>query len=289
MNESDLPVKFTLNQPPTGTPLVQQVIDVRQWERHEPTYRFDGLSRHGYVLQCTLAGECWHVSGGRGYKVSRGSVVWLDNVEEHTCEVRKAPWVFCSIQFLAPTLPPPTFDYGNWRGGSRIIKQFLHLLDLWNDPQINAYVRSLRVQAGVASLLADIMTMTTGRPIQIDETTQPWWELETAIRKRLDQPIYLATLEEWSNMNRMKLSAICRRATNMSPMKRVKYLRLNHAASVLISSKMMIQEIAYTVGYSRGHEFSRDFRQMFGMSPKMYREQAAKDVQHILKKTSNQK
>jgi len=252
-------------------PLVHQVLDVRRWERRDEQFRYEGLSRHGYVVQCTLEGRCWHVSSGRGYELSRGSVVWLDDVEEHMCEVREAPWVFCSIQFLAPHLPLPQIETCTRRVGKATVDRFIELLAVWDEQDMNTVVRALRVQAIVADILSDVLSMSKPQPFTIDETTKPWWELEVIVRRHFDQPICLSDLEEWSGLSRNALSALSRHATGTSPMKRIKHLKLQQAASLLISSDLRVGEVANRVGYPRIHEFSRDFRKAFDMPPRAYR------------------
>jgi AraC-like DNA-binding protein len=271
--------KPTVAPPPeTGMPLVHRVLDVRRWERRDPRFHYEALSRHGHVVQCTLRGRCRHTSGGRRYDLTRGSVVWLDDSEAHACEVTQAPWVFCSIHFLAPSLPALPTSQSVRNAGPAVVRKFNQLLTVWHNTAAGAHLRALRVQALVASLLADILATTIYLPHETDETTRLWWELETRIRHALNQRISLSTLESWSHCHRAVLAKICHQATGTSPMKRVKFLRLSHAAGLLGSSNLMVKEIAHAVGYSRGHEFSRDYHKVFGLSPRASRAQHLRQV-----------
>lgn len=252
-------------------PLIHKVLDVQKWVRDDVNFRYEGLSRHGFVVQCTLKGKCSHVSGGHSFELSRGSVVWLDDLEEHACKVRQAPWVFCSIQFLAPSLILPGIDHCTRRVANATVKDFMSLYETWNDEESYPNVRTLRVQAFVNKILADIINTHTIEPYVIDEATRPWWDIEAQVRHRLDTPMKLGDLEDLAGLNRTSLSNLCRKATGTSPMKRLKHLRLNHAANLLMSSTMKIKDIAEQVGYARVHEFSRDFRQTYGIPARTYR------------------
>ena len=51
-------------------------------------------------------------------------------------------------------------------------------------------------------------------------------------------------------------------------MKRMKQVRLIFAESLVHGSPLRIGEIAERVGYTRVHEFSRDYHRQFGRPPK---------------------
>lgn len=59
----------------------------------------------------------------------------------------------------------------------------------------------------------------------------------------------------------------CKAATGMSPVQRLRDLRLAYANNMLQHTSLSVTEIAYWTGYARVQEFSRDFKKHLGCTP----------------------
>lgn len=57
-----------------------------------------------------------------------------------------------------------------------------------------------------------------------------------------------------------------------SPNNFIKRLRLKKAAEMLLSTGLTVSEIAYTNGFSQAHYFIKCFKELYGVTPKKYRE-----------------
>ncbi len=64
-----------------------------------------------------------------------------------------------------------------------------------------------------------------------------------------------------------------REATTMSPIQFVKSMRLNNAAMMIAEGKT-VSEAAWDVGYQSASQFSREFRRMYGQSPRQWSQTA---------------
>ena len=60
-----------------------------------------------------------------------------------------------------------------------------------------------------------------------------------------------------------------KQATTMSPLQFVKTMRLNKAA-MMIAGGMNVNEAAMEVGYVSSSQFSREFKRLFGKSPRQW-------------------
>jgi AraC-like DNA-binding protein len=60
-----------------------------------------------------------------------------------------------------------------------------------------------------------------------------------------------------------------KKATTMSPIQFVKSMRLNHAAMKIAEGKT-VSEAAWDVGYQSASQFSREFKRMYGQSPRQW-------------------
>lgn len=58
-------------------------------------------------------------------------------------------------------------------------------------------------------------------------------------------------------------------ATTMSPIQFVKSMRLNNAAMKIAEGKP-VSEAAWDVGYQSSSQFSREFKRMYGQSPRQW-------------------
>ena len=108
---------------------------------------------------------------------------------------------------------------------------------------------------------------------RFEQETALWWQVETDLRKDLRRPVNLRTMSESVNRSRATITRSCQFAVGMSPMKRLKQMRLSMARGLVQMSRLTISDIAERVGYVRVHELSRDYHKQFGVTPTEDREQ----------------
>lgn len=84
-------------------------------------------------------------------------------------------------------------------------------------------------------------------------------------------------MAERANMSRAAFHRKFKQVTSMAPIQFVKSMRLNQAA-MQIAAGMNISEAALGVGYISPSQFSREFKRMYGQSPRQWSE-----AQHDLK------
>jgi AraC-like DNA-binding protein len=89
------------------------------------------------------------------------------------------------------------------------------------------------------------------------------------MRNNLDQPLAVEALAERAGMSRAAFDRHFRAATSMSPLKYLKALRLNDAA-MLIANGASVTHAASQVGYASPSQFSREFKHLYGRSPKQW-------------------
>ena len=76
-------------------------------------------------------------------------------------------------------------------------------------------------------------------------------------------------MAEKAGMSRAVFHRKFKQATTMSPIQFVKSLRLNNAA-MKIAGGMNVNEAASQVGYVSSSQFSREFKRMYGESPRQW-------------------
>ncbi len=89
------------------------------------------------------------------------------------------------------------------------------------------------------------------------------------LSSRLDEPVTIEEMAAQVGMSRAVFHRKFKQATTMSPIQFVKSIRLNNAA-MKIAQGMTVNEAAMEVGYVSSSQFSREFKRMYGQSPRQW-------------------
>lgn len=95
------------------------------------------------------------------------------------------------------------------------------------------------------------------------------------LSSNLDAPVSIDDLATRAGMSRAVFHRKFKQVTTMSPIQFVKSLRLNSAA-MKIAGGMAVNEAAMDVGYVSPSQFSREFKRLYGQSPRQWG-----DAQHL--------
>ena len=85
----------------------------------------------------------------------------------------------------------------------------------------------------------------------------------------LNEQITIDDMAGHVGMSRAVFHRRFKEATTMSPIQFVKSMRLNHAAMKIAEGKT-VSEAAWDVGYQSASQFSREFKRMYGQSPRQW-------------------
>ena len=89
------------------------------------------------------------------------------------------------------------------------------------------------------------------------------------VSSHLDEDITIEDMATHVGMSRAVFHRKFKEATTMSPIQFVKGIRLNNAAMRMAEGKT-VNEAATGVGYASPSQFSREFKRMYGQSPKQW-------------------
>ncbi len=276
-------MKPSLKLPSIEGGLIQGVMLVDQITRPR-TGTFHAPSLPSHLIHLVLQGEVEQQVNGQIQHLTPGTAVWYYENEAVEGRILKAPWSFLTVNFMAIRLSPPPFEQRVWQASSTMKSRFQALLDAWCDANTMPLARHIRVFARLLDLLeAAPLTSALHRA---DASTHLWWEIEAKLREDLSQPIDLRFLQSLTGQSRHAIVQACRLAVGVSPMKRVKEMRLSYARGLVQHSRLTMTEIALRIGYSRVQELSRDYNQAFGCTPTEDR-QAGPDYQllHVPRKS----
>ncbi|WP_416190208.1 helix-turn-helix domain-containing protein [Neisseria sp. CCUG17229] len=82
------------------------------------------------------------------------------------------------------------------------------------------------------------------------------------------EKLTVARLTELSGMGQSAFYQHFKMITGYTPLQYQKSIRLNHAKNLILKRDLPITQIAYQVGYESANQFSREYKRMFGTTPK---------------------
>ena len=108
--------------------------------------------------------------------------------------------------------------------------------------------------------------------MDIDVLTQ----VEHYVTEHLNDPnLDVSALCFTLGLSRTTLHTRIKSQTGMSTTEYVRFLRLSHAKDLIENTHYYISEIAYQTGFQNHNYFSKKFRELYGISPKEWREQSS--------------
>ena len=258
--------KYRQFTPPVGPPVIQRVLLCDLYEREHARQKGVSSSLPGHLIQLHLQGQSVQTINGRQYDITPNTLIWFHDDERVEHESIKAPWRFYTLNFIAESLSPPPIEDRVRKVGKVVRDRFDELLKAWRDVEQPDHVREMNVQAKLLLLIAQL-SKGTSAPYSTDPTAELWWELETELRRDLSKPITLERMRDLTGKSQATIARACQAAVGLAPIKRMKQVRMSMARGLVTRSNARISEIAHRIGYSRVHEFSRDYKKHFGQPP----------------------
>lgn len=140
------------------------------------------------------------------------------------------------------------------------------LLELGNNPMDSAILGDSRLRELYYAILKGDAGASARRAFGVGNEIA---RAITYMSANLNEPITIEDTAAQVGMSRAVFHRKFKQATTMSPIQFVKSMRLNNAA-MKIASGMNVSEAALGVGYISSSQFSREFKRMYGQSPKQW-------------------
>ena len=232
----------------------------------KPNFHWRGRSLPGHVVQLVVSGSYRLITDGRTYDIRQGQVTCYHGPENIEWVDNDTEVILFSIGFLAPQIEPPPLNVRVIRSTASIRRSFYKLQKaslVTEDKQ-----RALGMHAALLDILHQINSLRVHVP-QAGQSHAPWWTIESQLR---EQKLFRPTLHGLSALAGRSTASVvrlCRRATGLSPLQRVRAIRMEESRALLMCSDLNVSQIAEYLGYPRVHELSRDFKRYFGVPPRV--------------------
>lgn len=159
---------------------------------------------------------------------------------------------------------PPAFALANW--DNTFTDTLLRLIELGDSSADTAILGNGRLRELYYAILSGEAGASARRAFGVGN------EIARAIEflsSKLNEPVAIEDIASQVGMSRAVFHRKFKQATSLSPIQFVKSMRLNSAA-MKIAGGMNVSEAALEVGYVSSSQFSREFKRMYGKSPKQW-------------------
>ena len=272
------------------------------WIEHRYTasnYKLPHHYENTYQIVFLLAGKILYQVGEKEYQVSKGGMIVLNTLEEHTLKVLEYPYERYVIQIrpdffqhevkypevIAVFIKRPA-DFSHlltvtepvWNYLHDVIremeKEYLNRKKYW-EMYVGADLRRMFIT--IFRECADVLSM-----MKIGNGVTVAYNVMNYLNHHFAEDISVNSIAAALFLNRDYISHVFKDETGYSVMAYVISLRINRAKLLLAETDRSITDIAMECGYTDFTYFSKQFKKHTNMSPSKFRKDASQKQKDVL-------
>lgn len=272
------------------------------WIEHRYTasnYKLPHHYENTYQIVFLLAGKILYQVGEKEYQVSKGGMIVLNTLEEHTLKVLEYPYERYVIQIrpdffqhevkypevIAVFIKRPA-DFSHlltvtepvWNYLHDVIremeKEYLNRKKYW-EMYVGADLRRMFIT--IFRECADVLSM-----MKIGNGVTVAYNVMNYLNHHFAEDISVNSIAAALFLNRDYISHVFKDETGYSVMAYVISLRINRAKLLLAETDRSITDIATECGYTDFTYFSKQFKKHTNMSPSKFRKDASQKKKDVL-------
>ncbi len=252
-------------------------------EACRPGHLFGPARRQHYLFHYVLSGEgqlfsddsrnhtnTWKIHSGEGFLIFPGQVnTYVADMQD--------PWEYTWLEFdglrvnqaleLAGfSLDQPVYHAKSQELGDKLSSEMLYIVHNKNLSQFNLI--------GHLYLFMDYLTLSAENAIKIESGNLRDFYVREAIayiEKNFQKDISVENIAAALNLNRSYFGKIFKLVTGKTPQQFLMNYRMVKAAEMLKLTQKTINEIGNAVGYANQMHFSRAFKKIYSISPRIWR------------------
>ncbi len=245
--------------------IIQEIYGV--WRFNRPAGHVGkARSTPGHLIHFVASGGYHLTTDNREYDLRRGDLIYYFESEDVVWRGGDAPVIFYSIGLHAPDLSPPNFSSRVLTDRLDLEGRFIQSLELFDGA--SGVGDRLKLFGLVSEILSEFFDRSESVSVESDSL---WWQLEYEIKRKRLFRADLTTLCDLAGYSRATVIRACKESTKMTPIARLRSLRMEEAKGLLLYSMSSISDVSNVLGYGRIHEFSRDFSTCVGVPPTVFR------------------
>jgi len=222
------------------------------------------ISLPGHLLHFIESGSYCLKTNGREYNISPGDLIYYHGSEQVEWIGGNSEVIFYSIGFSASGLKPLPLERRVFQSAEELKKRFKNLYEVSLQP--NSSEKAFYLFSQLMKLLYEIEKLRVQFEYVAD-SDNIWSNIEKFFYAQRNFRPAIDELCEKAKCSRSTILRICKKITGKSPLARMQELRMAEAKALLKNSTLNVTQVAEYLGYSRIHEFSREFSHYFGHPP----------------------
>jgi AraC family transcriptional regulator of arabinose operon len=226
-----------------------------------------------------VQGKVWHLHFGQMFLLKHDEVVQYTADEEN-------PWEYCWISYNGKKAKWISEEIGFTEGvycldSAVSAQEFFAMVGRLHEHMEMNYINELRRTGILFEFLALAMESTGIRKKKQEYHAE--CSSEVYVRRALEfihsnySVVRVGDIVKYLGFSRSYFSSFFHKYTGVSPQEYIIQYRLQQSCHFLETTDMTIKDIALKIGYDSGLNFSRAFKKVYGVSPKMYRQNLQKD------------
>lgn len=127
------------------------------------------------------------------------------------------------------------------------------------------------IMTGLIDVLIYQIEQSTNKNVNLSPQQCKFTSLIQSVKKQLQYPWTVAILAEKMHLSEPQFYRLCKRETDMSPLKLITKYRLEYACNLLRYTNYNLEQIAFSIGYADSISFAHRFKLFYGISPGKWR------------------
>lgn len=248
-------------------------------EKCLPSHSYGPAVRNNFLIHYIIDGEGTYYVNGRSYKLRKNQGFLICPNELTYYEANKEnPWTYMWIAFNG--IKAKKYLEYSGLNEENLIFEYMEddSLEVYISRMLElnrmSYSNELELQ-GLLYLFLSKLSMIKGENSSKPKDNMADFYVEKAIEfmqnNFLNPALKVTDVANFVGLNRSYLTHLFKKSLKLSPQEFLLNYRLNEASSLLKKTTLSIGTISKSVGYSDPLTFSKVFKKVHGVSPKLYR------------------
>lgn len=274
-----MPKTFKHSYKPASKGTISLAVYNVGYQKCTPLYKWGTGIRDHYLIHHIIEGKGYYCVGSKTYELGKGDTfIIYPNTQVSYWADETNPWEYYWVGFsgndaemllnstdFSPSSPVISINFG-----SKLKNAFL---DIYNSKG-NTNYQTVKMTGYLYIALSIIIKKSTEK--EIDEKGLNYAKKSAEyIAYNYSSPIMLTDISEYIGISRSQLYRVFMKHFNVSPSKYLSDFRIRQACYLLKNTRLPVNSISISVGFSDNLYFSKAFHKAKGISPTQYRNKKA--------------